>query len=160
MNLNEFSDSVSHFIKTLLFHNCRLKRATRQKESTLHPTDNVSTAPESAEPAEYEPVGNDNLDPGQEYAEINEMEQITGGNNTMTGPPDANNNPDEYQELHATPDELATWREQFETGNTGLYQELAKDNGMVGRDSSQQYYNMPSIAKGKEAYSNVPLHSQ
>ena len=145
-------------MKTLLFDNCRLKRATRQKESTLHPTENVSTAQESAEPAEYEPVGNDNLDPSQEYAEINEMEQITGGKNTLTAPPD--NNPNEYQELDATPVELATWRDQVETGNTGPYQDLVKGNRITEDDSSKQYYNMPNTVKGREAYSNVPLHSQ
>ena len=110
---------------------------------------------------EYDTVGGDYTEPAPDYMEIDEMAQTAGGNYTETIMPDVNNYAGEYQELDATPAELATWREQLETGNTGPYQDLVNDPAMSAEgENFKQYYNMPDIVQSKEPYSNVPLHSQ
>ena len=93
----------------------------------------------------------DYLEPVPDYMEIDEMVMATRGNNTETVTPDVNNYVDEYQPLDATPAELATWRDQVETGNTGLYQDLVNDPvGTAEGWNSEQYYNMSDIVQGKE----------
>ncbi len=96
-----------------------------------------------------------------DYMEIDEMAQTAAAkNNTEAASSDVNNYAVEYEELNATPDELASWRKQVENGNTGTYQDLVNGPSTTPEGPySKQYYNMPDIVKGKEPYSNVPLHS-
>ncbi len=97
-----------------------------------------------------------------DYMEIDEMAQTAASeNNTETASSDVNNYAVEYEELNATPAEMAIWREENENGKTGTYQDLVNGPTITaGGAYSKQYYNMPDIVKGKEPYSNVPLHSQ
>ncbi len=145
----------------MLCCNCRLKREKNKRNSKQEEaTENVSTVQNIGESAGYETIRSDYLQPIEVYAEIDEMGQIAGTNHQETRHPNANMNPKEYEELNATRAELATWREQVETGNNGPYQDLIKDNGMTEGDISKQYYNMPVTKQGNGSYSNVPLHSE
>ncbi len=130
----------------------------KQQDSSQQSTDNGPRAQENVEPAGYETIRDNYLEPTQVYEEIDEMTTSTRQNNKETNV--ANINPAEYQELDAAPSELARWREKVETGNTGPYQDLVKDNLMTEGDGSKQYYNMPDATQGKGSYSNVALHSE
>ncbi len=138
----------------------------RSKRKGKQPTDNGATPAQPSAPAqpEYDTVAGDyaGYAAPSDYMEIDEMAPTAASENkTEAAFPDVNRYAVEYEELNATPAEIATWREENENGKTGTYQDLV--NGPVTTAEgacSKQYYNMPDIVKGKEPYSNVPLHSQ
>ncbi len=146
----------------VMLNNFRLKKKGKQvTKQGKGPRENTAgpVVQDGSENTGYETVREDYMEPTPVYSEIDETAQ-TGQENTNTVTPDVNNSPHEYMELDATPAELAEWRQQVETANTGPYQDLVKDNGITGGERSQQYYNMPDTKQGEGSYLNVPLHSE
>ena len=104
------------------------------------PGNHVEYSPQSPV---YEEIGDD-IQPDEANIEETEYSEIANDNSEH----------EKYQELNATQEQLARWREQDETGNTGPYQDLVEETEINNTDTDQQYYNVPDTNTNKNPYYN------